>query len=76
MLKMENPIITMTLEGEEKIAAVLTGIGVVFGVWRLVHVESESVRRDLAAQISAVTAQLTAVNTRIDNVLLAGLKRD
>ena len=74
-MKMENPMITMTLEGEEN-AAVLTGIGVVFGVWRLVHVESESVRRDLAAQISAVTAQLTAVNTRIDNVLLAGLKRD
>ena len=51
-------------------------IGVIFGVWRLVHAESESIRRDLAAQISAVTAQLTAVNTRIDNVLLAGLKRN
>ena len=61
---------------QDMIATVLTGIGVVFGVWRLMHAESESVRRDLAAQISAVTAQLTAVNTRIDNVLLAGLKRD
>ena len=56
---------------QDMIATVLTGIGVVFGVWRLMHAESESVRRDLAAQISAVTAQLTAVNTRIDNVLLA-----
>lgn len=61
---------------QDMIATVLTGIGVVFGVWRLMHAESESVRRDLAAQISAVTAQLTAVNTRIDNVLLAGLKRN
>ena len=61
---------------QDMIATVLTGIGVIFGVWRLVHVESESVRRDLAAQISAVTAQLTAVNPRIDNVLLASLKNN
>ena len=60
---------------QDVIATVLTGIGVLFGVWRLVHVESESVRRDLAAQISAVTAQISAVNTRIDNVLLADRKR-
>ena len=63
---------TMT---QDVIATVLTGIGVLFGVWRLVHVESESVRRDLAAQISAVIAQIAAVNTRIDNVLLADRKR-
>ena len=60
---------------QDVIATVLTGIGVLFGVWRLVHVESESVRRDLAAQISAVSAQISAVNTRIDNVLLADRKR-
>ena len=44
----------------ELIATVLTGIGVLIGVWRLV----EGVRRDL-------TAQIAAVNTRIDNILLA-----
>ena len=30
---------------------VLTGISVLFGVWRLVHAEIEGVRRDLSAQI-------------------------
>ena len=50
------------------IATVLTGIGALFVVWRLVHAEMEGVRRDLSAQISAV-------NTRIDNVLLADRKR-
>jgi hypothetical protein len=44
----------------EVIATVLTGVGVLLGVWRLV----EGVRRDL-------TAQIAAVNTRIDNILLA-----
>ena len=53
---------------QDVIATVLTGIGVLFGVWRLVHAEIEGVRRDLSAQISAV-------NTRIDNVLLADRKR-
>lgn len=47
----------------ELIATVLTGVGVLIGVWRLV----EGVRRDL-------TAQITAVNTRIDNILLADRK--
>ena len=42
------------------IATVLTGVGVLVGVWRMV----DGVRRDL-------TAQITAVNTRIDNILLA-----
>ena len=46
----------------------LTGFVGRLGVWRLVHAESEGVRRDLSAQISAV-------NTRIDNVLLADRKR-
>ena len=46
------------------IATVLTGLAVLLGVWRLV----DGIRRDL-------TAQITAVNTRIDNVLLANLKR-
>ena len=44
----------------EVIATLLTGVGVLVGVWRLV----EGVRRDL-------TAQIAAVNTRIDNILLA-----
>ncbi len=44
----------------ELIATVLTGIGVLVGVWRMV----EGVRRDL-------TAQIAAVNVRIDNILLA-----
>ncbi len=55
----------------ELIATVLTGAGVLVGVWRLV----EGMRRDLTAQIRAVDAKLTAeirtVNTRIDNILLA-----
>lgn len=44
----------------EVIATVLTGVGVLVGVWRLV----EGVRRDL-------TAQIATVNTRIDDILLA-----
>ncbi len=55
----------------ELIATILTGAGVLVGVWRLV----EGMRRDLTAQIRAVDAKLTAeirtVNTRIDNILLA-----
>lgn len=47
----------------ELIATVLTGAGVLIGVWRLV----EGVRRDL-------TAEIRAVNTRIDNILLADRK--
>ena len=50
---------------QDVIATVLTGIGVLIGVWRMV----DGIRRDL-------TAQITAVNTRIDSVLLAGLKHD
>ena len=42
------------------IATVLTGAAVLLGVWRLV----DGIRIDL-------TAQITAVNMRIDNVLLA-----
>ena len=56
----------------EVIATILTGIGVLVGVWRLV----EGVRRDLTTQIAAVndrlTTQIAAVNTRIDNILLVG----
>ena len=44
----------------DTITTILTGIGVLFGVWRLI----EGVRRDL-------TNQIAGVNTRIDNVLLA-----
>ena len=55
----------------EVVATVLTGVGVLVGVWRLV----EGVRRDLTTQITAVndrlTTQIASVNTRIDNILLA-----
>ena len=55
----------------EVVATVLTGIGVLVGVWRLV----EGVRRDLTTQIAAVNdrlaMQIAAVNTRIDSILLA-----
>ena len=46
------------------LATVLTGVGVLIGVWRIVTVQVDSMRRDLSAQIAAV-------NTRIDNILLA-----
>ena len=45
------------------LATVLTGVGVLIGVWRIVTVQVDSVRRDLSAQIAAV-------NTRIDNILI------
>ena len=49
------------------IATVLTGVGVLVGVWRMV----ESVRRDVDGVRRDLTAQIAAVNTRIDNILLA-----
>ena len=49
----------------EVIATLLTGAAVLVGIWRLVDVKIEALRRDL-------TAQIAAVNTRIDNILLAG----
>ena len=49
------------------IATVLTGAGVLIGVWRMV----EGVRRDLASRIETVDRRVDAVNTRIDNILLA-----
>ena len=56
----------------DTIATILTGfgviIGVLFGVWRLVHTEIDGVRRDLTEQISSL-------NRRIDNVLLAERRR-
>lgn len=65
----------------ELIATVLTGAGVLIGVWKMV----DGVRRELRADIAVVntridtasrdlTAQITAVNARIDNVLLADRK--
>lgn len=48
----------------EVIATVLTGVAVLVGIWRLVDVKIDALRRDL-------TAQIAAVNTRIDNILLA-----
>lgn len=67
------------------IGTVLTGVGVLFGVWRIVTVQVEGVRRDLTGQITAVNTriegvrrdladQIAAVNTRIDNILLADRK--
>ena len=60
------------------LATVLTGVGVLIGVWRIVTVQVDSVRRDLTAQIAAVDNKLSAairdVNTRIDNILLADRK--
>ena len=63
------------------IGTVLTGVGVLLGVWRM----QEGMRRDLTSQIAAVntriegvrrdlTDQIAAVNTRIDNILLADRK--
>lgn len=54
----------------EVIATVLTGAGVLIGVWRMV----EGVRRDLAGRIESVDRRVDAVNTRIDNILLADRK--
>ena len=58
----------------ELLGTILTGIGILPGVWRLV----EGVRRDLTGQIAAVDNKLSAairdVNTRIDNILLADRK--
>ena len=58
----------------ELIGTILTGIGILLGVWRLV----EGVRRDLTGQIAAVDNKLSAairdVNTRIANILLADRK--
>ena len=60
------------------LATVLTGVGVLIGVWRIVTVQVDSVRRDLTAQIAGVDNKLSAairdVNTRIDNILLADRK--
>ena len=54
----------------EVIATVLTGAGVLICVWRMV----EGVRRDLAGRIETVDRRVDAVNTRIDNILLADRK--
>ena len=57
------------------IATVITGLGVLLGVWRMV----DGVRRDLTAEIHIVHRRIDAldqridgVNQRIDTVLLAG----
>ena len=54
----------------EVIATVLTGAGVLLGVWRMV----ESVRRELHETRRDLIGQITAVNTRIDNILLVDRK--
>ena len=48
----------------ERTATVLTGVGVLIGVWRMVG----GVRRDLANRIGAVDRHVDAVNTRIDTL--------
>ena len=59
------------------IATVLTGIGVLVGVWRMVESvrrDVDGVRRDVDSVRRDLTAQIAAVNTRIDNILLADRK--
>ena len=51
----------------ELIGTVLTGAGVLLGVWRLV----DSSRRELEARLGS---RIDAINTRIDNILLADRK--
>lgn len=56
------------------IATVLTGVGVLVGVWRMVESvrrDVDGVRRDVDGVRRDLTAQIAAVNTRIDNILLA-----
>ena len=52
------------------IATVLTGVGVVIAVWRIVDRKVDDVRRDLMPSIRAVHARIDGMNTRIDTVLL------
>ncbi len=54
---------------QETLATLLTGLGVIVAVWAIVRREVDGVRRDL-------TAQIAAVNTRIDNILLADQGRE
>jgi hypothetical protein len=54
---------------QETLATLLTGLGVIVAVWAIVRREVDGVRRDL-------TAQIAAVNTRIDNILLADRGRE
>ena len=60
------------------IATVLTGVGVLIGVWRMVESvrrDVDGVRRNVDGVRRDLTAQIAAVNTRIDNILLADLGR-
>ena len=60
----------------ELIGTVLTGAGVLFGIWGMV----DGVHRELGARIDGVEARLTkqiaVVNTRIDNILLRRAERE
>ena len=49
-------------------ATVLTGVGVLLGVWRLVGVAVDGVRKDLTAEIHLVHRRIDAVDQRIDGV--------
>ena len=56
------------------IATMLTGAGVLVGVWRMVESvrrDVDGVRRDVDGVRRDLTAQIAAVNTRIDNILLS-----
>ncbi len=55
----------------EVIATVLTGVGVLVGMWRML----DSVRKELHETRRDLTGQIAAVNTRIDNILLADRQR-
>ncbi len=55
-------------------ATLLTGVGILVGVWRMVESvrrDVDGVRRDVDGVRRDVTAQIAAVNTRIDNILLS-----
>ena len=57
------------------IATVLTGAGVLVGVWRMIESvrrDVDGVRRDVDGVRRDLTAQIAAVNTRIDNARPAG----
>ena len=49
------------------LATVSTGVGVLIGVWRIVTVQVDSVRRDLTAQIAAVDNKLSAAIRDVNN---------
>ena len=56
------------------IATVLTGVGVLFGVWKMTDGMRRELHDDLQAVRLELNAKIDAVNQRIDAVLLADRK--